>query len=52
MEKKRSIILKGLAFVERLSEKSLIKTKNNSYSSMAPWGTPALILDDWEILSS
>ena len=35
---------KNLAFVDRLSDRSLMQIKNNSGPSMEPWGTPALIL--------
>ena len=47
-EKREVLSAKGLAFVDRSSERSLMQIKNNSGPSMDSWGTPASILVQWK----
>ena len=52
MEKRHVSSAKNLAVIDRLSDSSLMKIKNNSGRSMDPWGTPSSMLSqgDFPIL--
>ena len=54
MEKRHVSSAKNLAVIDRLSDSSLMKIKNNSGPSMEPWGPPSSMLSqgDFPILIS
>ena len=54
LEKRHVSSAKNLVVIDRFSDGSLMKTKNNSGESMEPWGTPSSMLSqgDFPILIS